>query len=219
VLAYNSKFYYVITDLAGQGDQVYRFPVTGSETVLDAVAQVHAVPADALRCRAWVERPVAEGGIPLQVLPVDWKGITQGGEAQTNYALLPGDRVHVQAGENARGAEEGEVDRRLRSAFGADCREALGAAIKLEIRSRRLVLAADRFSVEPDGRVKLAPCWLVRPGAADAPEELAIRCREAFLTFDGAVRHLADVGRRQVTAVEPAGDVRITFPTAPPGKE
>src|SRR5262249_20095263 len=28
VLAYNSKFYYVITDGAGYGEQIYRFPVT-----------------------------------------------------------------------------------------------------------------------------------------------------------------------------------------------
>ena len=40
VFSYNSKVYYVITEGAGQGDNVARFPVTGNETVLDAVAQI-----------------------------------------------------------------------------------------------------------------------------------------------------------------------------------
>ncbi len=39
VFSYNSKVYYVITQGAGMGDGVFRFPVTGNETVLDAVSQ------------------------------------------------------------------------------------------------------------------------------------------------------------------------------------
>src|SRR5262249_37530188 len=35
VYAYNSKFYYIVTDGAGFGQQVYRLPFTGNETVLD----------------------------------------------------------------------------------------------------------------------------------------------------------------------------------------
>src|SRR5262249_11471295 len=44
VLAYNSKVYYVITDGGGFGEQVYRLPVTGYETVLDAVGQISGLP-------------------------------------------------------------------------------------------------------------------------------------------------------------------------------
>src|SRR5262245_34706927 len=44
VLAYNSSVYYIITDGAGLGEQVYRFPVTGSETVLDAIANINGLP-------------------------------------------------------------------------------------------------------------------------------------------------------------------------------
>ena len=40
VFAYNSKTYYVITQGAGQGDDVTEFPITGNETVLDAIAQL-----------------------------------------------------------------------------------------------------------------------------------------------------------------------------------
>src|SRR5208283_4725388 len=37
VNGYNSKIYYIVTQGAGLGDGVYRFPVTGNETVLDAI--------------------------------------------------------------------------------------------------------------------------------------------------------------------------------------
>ena len=40
VFAYNSQVYYVITEGAGLGDTVVRVPITGNETVLDALAQV-----------------------------------------------------------------------------------------------------------------------------------------------------------------------------------
>ena len=45
VLSYNSKYYYVITDGGGYGQQVYPFLVTGNETVLDALAKVNGLPA------------------------------------------------------------------------------------------------------------------------------------------------------------------------------
>jgi RNA polymerase sigma factor (sigma-70 family) len=95
VLVYASRAYYVIADLAGQGEEVYRFPVTGKETVRDAVARVKGLPAAASRCRLWVERPDAQLGGRPQVLRVDWVGITRGGQARTNYQLLPGDRLYV----------------------------------------------------------------------------------------------------------------------------
>jgi hypothetical protein len=44
---------------------------------------------------------------------------------------------------------------------------------------------------------------------------VALYCREAFLTVDGPVSSPADVVRR-LTAVEPVGDVRITFPPGAP---
>ncbi|MEZ6070300.1 MAG: polysaccharide biosynthesis/export family protein [Pirellulales bacterium] len=43
VFAYNSQVYYIITQGAGQGDSVFRFPATGNETVLDAIAQVQGL--------------------------------------------------------------------------------------------------------------------------------------------------------------------------------
>ena len=95
VFAYNSKFYYVITDFAGSGEQVVRLPVTGNETVLDAIAQVGGLSPVSSK-RVWVARP-APSGCGDQILPVDWKGITRRGSPRTNYQLLPGDRVFVMA--------------------------------------------------------------------------------------------------------------------------
>src|SRR5262245_43746139 len=56
VAAFNSKSYYVITDGAGYGEQVYPFPVTGSETVLDAVSKINGLPAVASKRNIWVAR-------------------------------------------------------------------------------------------------------------------------------------------------------------------
>ena len=43
IASYNSKVYYVITEGAGMGDNVLSVPVTGNETVLDAVGQIQGL--------------------------------------------------------------------------------------------------------------------------------------------------------------------------------
>ena len=93
VSAYNSKFYYVITDFAGNGEQVTRVPATGNETVLDAISIVGGLSAVSSK-RVWIARP-APAGSGDQVLPVDWRGVTRRGTTGTNYQVLPGDRVFV----------------------------------------------------------------------------------------------------------------------------
>ncbi|MBY0514419.1 MAG: polysaccharide biosynthesis/export family protein [Gemmataceae bacterium] len=97
VLAYNSKRYYVVLDGGGYGEQVYPFPVTGSETVMDAVANVNGLHAVASKRNIWVARRTPHCGQPWQILPVDWVGITQHGITVTNYQIMPGDRVYVKA--------------------------------------------------------------------------------------------------------------------------
>jgi hypothetical protein len=42
ISGFNSSVYYVIFDGGGFGEQVNRFPFTGNETVLDAIARKHA---------------------------------------------------------------------------------------------------------------------------------------------------------------------------------
>ncbi len=94
VYAFNSKFYYVITDFAGAGEQVVRLPHVGNETVLDAVSNIGGLSAVSSR-KIWVARPAPTDCAADQILPVDWCGITQRGQVKTNYQLLPGDRVYI----------------------------------------------------------------------------------------------------------------------------
>jgi polysaccharide export outer membrane protein len=97
VFAYNSKTYYIVTDGGGYGEQVYRFAHTGNETVLDAMAQINGLPVVASKHRIWVARPAPSEAGCYQILPVDWQAITRGGATTTNYQILPGDRIFVEA--------------------------------------------------------------------------------------------------------------------------
>lgn len=97
VVAYNSKFYYVITDGGGYGQQVYRLPITGNETVLDAISQVGGLPLVASKKNIWVARATPHDCHHPKILPVDWLAITQRGCAHTNYQMFPGDRLYVQS--------------------------------------------------------------------------------------------------------------------------
>lgn len=97
VLAYNSKRYYVITDGGGFGEQVFPFPITGSETVLDALGNINGLPDVASKRNIWIARRTPHPGQPWQILPVDWVGTTQHGHTLTNYQVMPGDRIYVKA--------------------------------------------------------------------------------------------------------------------------
>lgn len=96
VLAYNSKFYYIVSDGGGYGEQVIRFPITGSETVLDAISQVGGLGTVASKQNIWVARTTS-GHPGMQKLPVDWNGIVQCGDVATNYQMMPNDRIYVKA--------------------------------------------------------------------------------------------------------------------------
>ena len=95
VLRYNSKFYYVITDGGGYGEQVIRVALTGNERVLDAVATIQGLPAVSSKKSIWIARATPHDHSHPQILPVDWTGIVQRGSAATNYQLFPGDRLYV----------------------------------------------------------------------------------------------------------------------------
>jgi protein involved in polysaccharide export with SLBB domain len=96
VIAYNSKIYYVIFDGGGQGDQALSLPVTGNDTVLSALAKVNGMPPLGSKHHMWVARLTCPGA-PDALLPVDWIGITKRGEGATNWQIMPGDRIYVQA--------------------------------------------------------------------------------------------------------------------------
>ncbi len=94
VFAYNSKVYYIITEGAGFGDQLVRVPVTGNETVLDAIANIGGI-SRLSGTNIWISRPTPNCNGCDQILPVDWDAITRGANTCTNYQILPGDRVFL----------------------------------------------------------------------------------------------------------------------------
>ena len=93
VLAYNSKFYYVVLEGAGAGDRIVRLPITGNDTVFSAIATSNNGLLQNSSREIWVARPTRDGC--SQILPVDWNAVTANGSSKTNYQLMPGDRVFV----------------------------------------------------------------------------------------------------------------------------
>ena len=86
-----SKQYYVLGAVNAPG----AFPVTGNDTVLDAILAA-GLKTYSLPEKAYLARPHHDGG-PEQVLRIDWDRIKMG-DTQTNYQLMPGDRVVVPGG-------------------------------------------------------------------------------------------------------------------------
>lgn len=97
VSAFNSKVYYIILDGGGYGQQVFRFPITGNDTVLDAISQINGLPPISSTRKIWVARPTPAKKGCYQIMPVNWQVLTQAGDTETNYQLFPGDRIYVKA--------------------------------------------------------------------------------------------------------------------------
>ncbi len=89
VTAYNSKVYYVQGAVAVPG----RLPITGHETVLDALNNVGGLAPDANHQGVVLYRPQPDG--TLKKMPIDVDSITIGDDPSTNYQLRPGDRLVV----------------------------------------------------------------------------------------------------------------------------
>ena len=94
VRQYNSKVFYVITQGAGMGDSIRRVPVTGNDTVLDALSVVNGL-SQVSSAKIWVARPIPGNAGYEQIMPVDYEAIAQGGRSGTNYQIMPGDRVFI----------------------------------------------------------------------------------------------------------------------------
>ena len=91
VTSYNSKFYYVQGDVAAPG----RMPITGNETVLDAINFAGGLISTANPQNIRLVRPAPPGACCEQVLPVNYAAIVNSGDPTTNYQLMPGDRLMV----------------------------------------------------------------------------------------------------------------------------
>jgi polysaccharide biosynthesis/export protein len=73
-----------------------RYVITGNETVLDAISQLSSEDQRRMSSKIiWIARPAATGSGEEKTLRVDWTAITRDGKTDTNYQILPGDRVFV----------------------------------------------------------------------------------------------------------------------------
>jgi polysaccharide export outer membrane protein len=97
--SFNSKVYYIIMSTESAESNfnqfVSRFPVTGNETVLDALSQVNGLNQFSSKHHIWISRPSPDGCGCDQKLPVDWDKITKAADTATNYQVLPGDRIYI----------------------------------------------------------------------------------------------------------------------------
>jgi polysaccharide export outer membrane protein len=91
VTAYNSKNYYIQGDVAAPG----KLPITGNETVLDAINYAGGLIPTASPQNIRLVRPAPPGSSVEQLLPVNLAAIISGGDPTTNYQLMPGDRIVV----------------------------------------------------------------------------------------------------------------------------
>jgi polysaccharide export outer membrane protein len=91
VTAYNSKNYYVLGDVLVPG----KMPITGNETVLDALEYAGGLLPTAAPQNIQLVRPAPPGACCEQKLPINLSAITNGGDPTTNYQLMPGDRLIV----------------------------------------------------------------------------------------------------------------------------
>jgi hypothetical protein len=88
--SHNSRVYYLQGDVAIPG----RYPVTGQETVLDAINNGGGFMPTAEPGDIRLVRP-ARGGRPARVYKVNYKAIVEEGDVRQNYQLFPGDRLIV----------------------------------------------------------------------------------------------------------------------------
>lgn len=70
------------------------YPLTGSETALDAIIAAGGLSAKANEHKIILTRPRTTDK-PRIVLPVSYQRIVQVGDVATNYQLQPGDRIYV----------------------------------------------------------------------------------------------------------------------------
>jgi polysaccharide biosynthesis/export protein len=91
VTAFNSKNYYIQGDVAAPG----KLPITGNETVLDAINYAGGLIPTAAPQNIRLVRPAPAGSSVEQVLPINLAAIVSGGDPTTNYQLMPGDRIVV----------------------------------------------------------------------------------------------------------------------------
>ncbi len=97
IYSYNSKWYYLIQERAGYGQTVLRLPITGKDTVLDAISMMMGTTMFSSNKYMWLSRPNGQDPNKMQIFPINWPALVRGGSPATNYQLMPGDRLYVSA--------------------------------------------------------------------------------------------------------------------------
>lgn len=82
--------FYVLGEVNAPGS----FPLTGDETVLDAIVGAGGLTSSANPCQILLARPTDPNECRV-TLPVCYREIVQMGNTATNYQLQPGDRIFV----------------------------------------------------------------------------------------------------------------------------
>jgi polysaccharide export outer membrane protein len=90
VVARMSKVYYVLGEVNAPG----AFPLSGRETVLDAIIAAGGLNDRASRKNITLSRPTRPGECRV-VLPICYEEIVQLGDTTTNYQIAAGDRIYV----------------------------------------------------------------------------------------------------------------------------
>jgi protein involved in polysaccharide export with SLBB domain len=104
VTAYNSQNYYVQGAVKNPG----KIPVTGHDTVLDAIDYAGSLTPQADHDNVVLYRKEKNG--TLQRLPINVDQIMMGDDPTTNYQLLPGDRLVIPAKPGARQDDESPLE-------------------------------------------------------------------------------------------------------------
>ncbi len=151
VTTYNSKNYYVQGAVVIPG----KLPITGHETVLDAIDYAGGLNVQADHDKVVLYRKEKNG--TLQRLPIDVDQIMMGDDPTTNYQLLPGDRLVIPFKPGAGSDDEDSADDVRPS---AERRERTGASSRTsrrdpEVRSEPDEDRAVRRSEASDDRAAL----------------------------------------------------------------
>jgi protein involved in polysaccharide export with SLBB domain len=85
-----SKVFYVLGEVNAPGS----YPLTGRETVLDAILAAGGLNDRASRRNIILSRPTSPDSCRV-VLPICYREIVQLGDTTTNYQIAPGDRIFV----------------------------------------------------------------------------------------------------------------------------
>jgi hypothetical protein len=106
------------------------------------------------------------------------------------------------------------VDEKLGAAFGKNCEE-LKRLMRLDLRTKGLVVAADSLDILPDGSVKWAPCSLVvyrrNQESSETRPLSSFRTEHATMTLDRPISSATELGQRKIVAIHLAGGLKLKF--------